>query len=153
MKIIQQDFKAASRLWFVLSTALLLTGVYGIIESDYVTIGKIIINAMMGIFMVCLFGYGSYQLSFAYEFKKTELIVCSLFGLLGKKSYSFKDLKKIELSVWQNRLDEIHLYFESRGSKRKLSVNRLQVDLGMVRLFLFANIENFEDILVENERG
>lgn len=152
MTIIQQDFTVSSRLLFAIFLAAILCVTKGISEKNSNTIGGLIFNVIAGGALIWLFVYATYQSSFSYEFKQKELVVCLLFGLLGKKSYEFKDLKKIEL-VNTRSVAEIILYFECQKGKRKISINTFQANLGKVRLFLFANVENFEEIFVENERG
>ncbi len=148
MKIIQQDLKVASKLWFVISLFCVYAMMRGLSEQTSNNIGEVIFN-LLACGATVFPAYGIYAFSFAYEFKQKEVIVCSLFGLLGRKSYPFKDLKKIKLRLKGNNMDEIALYFESGISKKKISINTLHVDLGKLRLFLFANVENFDELVEE----
>lgn len=153
MKLIQQDFKVTSKICFIISLLLFGMCIKGLSVKDYDTKGKIFLGCFGGVFLISLAVYNIYYFSFIYEFKQQEIIVNRLFGLLGKRVYSFKDLKKIEYSISpKGNMDSINLYFENREYKKKISINMFQVDLSKIRLFLYANVENFESLVEEKQR-
>lgn len=96
MKLIQQDFKVSSKIWFIIFLVSTLIFIEGLIEKNYDNNGKIILGFIGGIFGLSLLLYNTYNFSFLYEFKQKEIVVKTLFGLLGEKKYSFEELKKIE---------------------------------------------------------
>lgn len=153
MKIIQQDFKISSKIWFIIFLVSTLGMIYIHVIEDYVNLSRIIYNLFTGIILISLFSYLTYIASFLSEFKQKEIIVAPLFGLFGKQTYLFKDLKKVEYS-YSNRknLDMINLYFENNNYKKKVSISMIQVDPSKVKLFLYAHIDNLEDISFETYR-
>jgi len=149
MKLIQQDFKISSKIWFsiFLGSALIFTD--GILSSKYNTIWVILFNIIGGSLGLSLLLYNIYNFSFVYEFKQNEILIKPLFGLLGERKKIFKDLKKIEYSISpKGSLDSINLYF----AKSKVSISMFQVDLSKVKLFLLANVEDFEELVDEKQR-
>lgn len=153
MKLIQQDFKISSKIWFSISLLVLGMVIKGLTVNDYDTVGRVLFNIVGGIFLISLVVYNIYYFSFMYEFKQQEIIVNRLFGILGKRKYSFKDLKKIEYSINpKGTMDSINLYFENREYKSRISISMFQVELSKVRLFLYANVENFEELVEEKQR-
>lgn len=152
MKIIQQNFKVNSKIGFFLS---LIATILFILPYYFVDDNSILMK-IIGIFgMVIIVAsiYNTYIFSFTYEFKQNELITCSLFTFWKKRVYFFKNLKMVEYIInKQGTIDTIYLYFKDKSFKNRVEITMFQVDLGRVRLFLFANVENFETLIVEKER-
>lgn len=153
MKIIQQDFRAESRFWFSFFVAITICSIYASCVQDYERIDNKIIGAIYILLIISLWICGIYYYSFAYEFKPKEVVVESLFGLLGKKAYPFKNLKRIEYVISiKGVIDTVNLYFEGIWYKKKVSISKYQADSRKVRLFLFASVENMEELVVEKQR-
>lgn len=153
MNIIQQDFKVTSRIWFIFSLFATLFFAYAYYAADIDELGGIYFKLVTGSFVLSIAILNAYRMSFSYEFRQKELITCSLFTFWRKRIYGFKNLTKIECKInSRGIIDTIYLYFGDESFKNRVGINMFQVDLGKVKLFLFANVENMEEILVETYR-
>lgn len=152
MKIIQQDFKIISPIWFILFLIFSIGLTYGFSLNKYNNLLHLIFG-MVGIVIIIICIIGTYQVSFIYYFKSTEIIALPLFGLFGRRVYSFKDLKKVEYAISpSDHIEAIYLYFEKNKIKGKISLSMLQIDMGKVKLFLHTHVENLEEIAEEKYR-
>ena len=125
--------------------------VYMLFSDNYdASMLKLLVKVVCGIFSSVMFIYAAYYFSFSYELKQKEVVVSSLLLFWRKKRYSFEDLSRIEFVIsTRGVVDTIKLYFGKQSSENKITIVS---DIGSVRLFLFANVENFEELVVERQR-
>lgn len=154
MKIIQQDFRIVSKGGFLFITLSLIFFSYAFIDSfseDYhknnLSLGLMIFYITGASFLGTVHIWGIYQTACIYEFKQKEITVSPFFGLFGKKSYMLKDLTQVEYSINpRDMFDRINLYFGNGKKKKRISINMFPSSLEEIKLFLYAHVENLEDI-------
>lgn len=114
MNIIQQNFKTSS---ILLSGILFIPTIFSlyIYNMEYESLNEYYFNIFSSFFIGGLSCLSSYYLSYVFSFEKEGIIVSSFWGLIGKKRYYFKNVKKVEYSINPNgTLDCINLYFKEQ---------------------------------------
>lgn len=151
MEIIQQDFKTATRGFFFTSLIFAIYLTQGFFFEDYKgSTSEMWVATICCLFSSIMLGFATYYFSFCYELRQKEIIAFSLLRFWRKKKYSFEDLSKIEFVIsTRGVIDTVNLYFGNQSPGNKLTIVS---DIGKVRLFLFANVKNFEGLVVEKQR-
>lgn len=153
MKIIQQDFEITTKIWFsffLIITLIMMYASFNGINSEN-KLGSKVYLSIVSIVILSFLIIQTYWFSYTYEFKHNKLIAYSFLTFWkGKRNYYFTNLKRIEYIVSPHgRIYTIYLYFGNDSLKNRVRISGGKEDIGNVRLFLFAHVENMDVLVVE----